>query len=203
LSFRGYGSWTTSPGRYTRRLTPMPNLNDAIFTDADSLKRLGGELARRRRESGFSQADLAIHAGVAKRSIERIETGDGSPRMETWIKVMRVLGYARGTQPEDLVPPTYEDIERAISHGSQHPILRQASILLYQLGRSAMGNPKLAPSWFTSAERALALQKELGGQSIDSPPQARLSALCEPVSVVTTDGDESQGPDDEDEPEDL
>ncbi|MBN2714582.1 MAG: helix-turn-helix domain-containing protein, partial [Deltaproteobacteria bacterium] len=59
--------------------------------DSGILKALGERLAQRRIDAGMTQAMLARHAGVSKRTLERIENG-ASTQTATLVKLMRVLG---------------------------------------------------------------------------------------------------------------
>lgn len=60
-------------------------------TDEVVLAELGGRLARIRLERNLSQAQLAEQAGVAKRTIERLEAGAVGTQLSGFIRVCRVL----------------------------------------------------------------------------------------------------------------
>jgi transcriptional regulator with XRE-family HTH domain len=62
-----------------RQTTP-----EAIMTE------LGMRIAHRRIELGMTQAEAADRAGVAKRTLERIEAGDDT-QLTTFIRLLRVL----------------------------------------------------------------------------------------------------------------
>ena len=64
---------------------------DQLMGDEAILQMLGKRLASRRLELELSQAQLAEQAGVAKRSVERIEAGI-STQTSTLIRVLRILG---------------------------------------------------------------------------------------------------------------
>ncbi|HHI93603.1 MAG TPA: helix-turn-helix domain-containing protein [Gammaproteobacteria bacterium] len=61
-----------------------------LLADEAILTELGGRIARRRLELQLTQADLAEQAGVAKRTVERIEAG-ASAQMSSLIRIFRVL----------------------------------------------------------------------------------------------------------------
>jgi len=61
-----------------------------LFTDEAILTELGVRIARRRLELQLTQGNLAEQAGVAKRTVERIEAG-ASAQMSSLIRVFRVL----------------------------------------------------------------------------------------------------------------
>ncbi len=61
-----------------------------LLADEAILTELGGRIARRRLELQMTQADLAEQAGVAKRTVERIEAG-ASAQMSSLIRIFRVL----------------------------------------------------------------------------------------------------------------
>jgi len=59
-------------------------------SDAAVLDELGARLARRRLDLGLTQAELAREAGVAKRTVERIEAG-ASAQVASLIRILRML----------------------------------------------------------------------------------------------------------------
>ena len=60
-------------------------------TDEVILGELGGRLAKIRLERNLTQAQLAMQAGVAKRTVERLEAGTVGPQLSGFIRVCRVL----------------------------------------------------------------------------------------------------------------
>ncbi|HWY32935.1 MAG TPA: helix-turn-helix transcriptional regulator [Candidatus Acidoferrum sp.] len=60
-------------------------------TDAAVLTELGNRLTRVRLEHNFTQAQLAEQAGVSKRTVQRLESGDVSPQLSGFIRVCRTL----------------------------------------------------------------------------------------------------------------
>jgi DNA-binding XRE family transcriptional regulator len=72
------------------------------LTDKAVLQEIASRLERHRIESELTQAALATQAGVAKRTIERIERGHTADFV-TLIRVLRVLNLTDGL--ENLVPP--------------------------------------------------------------------------------------------------
>ncbi len=71
------------------------------LTDAALLAEIGERITRRRIELELSQAKLAEQAGLAKRTVERIEAG-GSTQTVSMIRVFRILGLLPGL--DDLIP---------------------------------------------------------------------------------------------------
>lgn len=65
------------------------------LTDTAVLTELGERLARARLDRGLTQATLADEAGVAKRTLERIEAGKPS-ELGTLIRLLRVLALSAG-----------------------------------------------------------------------------------------------------------
>lgn len=57
------------------------------LTDAAVLQELGARLERRRIDANLTQAQLAEHAGISKRTLERIEAG----RSTDFVMLMRAL----------------------------------------------------------------------------------------------------------------
>ena len=60
------------------------------LTDEAILAELGTRLARRRLDLQLTQAALAEKAGVAKRTLERVEAGE-TAQISTIIRILRVL----------------------------------------------------------------------------------------------------------------
>ena len=60
-------------------------------TDEVILGELGGRLAKIRLERNLTQAQLAMQAGVAKRTVERLESGSVATQLSGFIRVCRVL----------------------------------------------------------------------------------------------------------------
>lgn len=65
------------------------------------LRHLGERLARIRLQRNLTQADLAIEAGVSKRTVERMEAG-GPTQLVNLLRVCRALGVVEGF--EALIP---------------------------------------------------------------------------------------------------
>jgi transcriptional regulator with XRE-family HTH domain len=72
-----------------------------LLTDAAVLAELGARLAARRVELQLTQAAVAEQAGIAKRTLERMEAGHTS-QLLTVVRVLRVLDAASGL--DNLVP---------------------------------------------------------------------------------------------------
>jgi transcriptional regulator with XRE-family HTH domain len=60
-------------------------------TDEVILGELGGRLAKIRLEHNLTQAQLAMQAGVAKSTVERLEAGTVGTQLSGFIRVCRVL----------------------------------------------------------------------------------------------------------------
>lgn len=56
--------------------------------DTSVLRQLGERLARLRIERGWTQAQLAERAGIAKRTLERLEAGEAT-QLTTLVRVLR------------------------------------------------------------------------------------------------------------------
>ena len=61
-------------------------------TDEAILRELGGRLMAARLASNLTQAALAAEAGVSKRTVERLESGEVAARLSGFVRVCRVLG---------------------------------------------------------------------------------------------------------------
>jgi transcriptional regulator with XRE-family HTH domain len=73
----------------------------SLLTNEAILAELGERIARRRLDLQWTQAQVAEQAGVAKRTVERIEAG-ASAQMASLIRIFRVLELLPGL--EQLVP---------------------------------------------------------------------------------------------------
>lgn len=71
-------------------------------SDEAILEELGERLARHRLDLNRTQAQLADAAGVAKRTIERLEAGKAT-QFANLIRVLRALGL--GSRLDLLIPP--------------------------------------------------------------------------------------------------
>jgi transcriptional regulator with XRE-family HTH domain len=79
-----------------------------LVTDDAILAELGARLAHRRVELQLTQAEAAREAGIAKRTLERIEAGE-SAQMSSLLRLFRVL---------DLLPA----LDRAIPEARPGPM---------------------------------------------------------------------------------
>ncbi len=79
-----------------------------LLTDEAILAEIGERIARCRLELQLTQAAVAEQAGVAKRTVERIEAG-ASAQMSSMIRILRVL---------DLLP----GLDRMIPEASTRPM---------------------------------------------------------------------------------
>lgn len=73
-------------------------MNGFMITDtvAEVLEKIGGRVADLRLARNWTQGELAARAGVSKRSIERLESGVGNPRLEAFVAVGIALGRTEG-----------------------------------------------------------------------------------------------------------
>lgn len=62
------------------------------LTDQVILAELGGRLATVRIERNLTQSSLAEQAGVSKRTLERLESGEVATQMSGFLRVCRALG---------------------------------------------------------------------------------------------------------------
>ncbi len=76
---------------------------NALMTDEAVLAEIGSRLAARRIDMQLTQAEVAEQAGIAKRTLERMEAGHSS-QLSTLVRVLRVLEATTGL--ENLIPET-------------------------------------------------------------------------------------------------
>ena len=67
-----------------------------ITSNKDEIVReLGHRLAQKRLAMGWTQEELALRAGVAKKAVERLERAEGNSRLEVFILVMMALSLTQ------------------------------------------------------------------------------------------------------------
>jgi transcriptional regulator with XRE-family HTH domain len=92
------------------------------LVDSVVLTELGARLARARLERGLKQVDLATQAGIAKRTLERMEAGV-STELRNLVRVCRVLGLLE--RFDLLLPePTPGPVEQASLRGRERKRVR-------------------------------------------------------------------------------
>jgi transcriptional regulator with XRE-family HTH domain len=64
--------------------------------DSLILSELGGRIAKYRLDQNKTQEQLATEAGIAKRTLRRLEAGEVATQLSTLIRVCRVLGLLEG-----------------------------------------------------------------------------------------------------------
>ena len=72
------------------------------LTDESILRELGERLTRARLERNLTQAALAEQAGVGKRTVERLESGEVATQLSGFLRICRVLGILE--RFETLIP---------------------------------------------------------------------------------------------------
>lgn len=84
---------------------------DGQLSDEAILREVGSRLAAARLARNLTQAALAEEAGVSKRTVERLESGEVAARLSGLVRVCRALGIA--DRLNELVPsPTVSPIEQ-------------------------------------------------------------------------------------------
>ena len=79
-----------------------------VMTEDEALHETGYRLAQIRLGRNLSQAELAAKAGISKRSLERLEAGVGSLRLNVFFLVCGALGLMSGFEallPEPQMSP--------------------------------------------------------------------------------------------------
>ncbi len=99
---------------------------DVTFASSEAIEAAIGEQLRAIRLSGnISQAQLAGQAGVSRRTITRLESGDGTS-LDTFIRVVQALGLA--DHLNSLLPtPEVRPIERVRGRGRERQRARPAA----------------------------------------------------------------------------
>jgi transcriptional regulator with XRE-family HTH domain len=85
------------------------------------METIGADLVREARaRAGLSQRELAVRAGTTQSVVGRIETGIGSPRVETVERLLEAAGFRARIElepiaPDDPVVAAYKaDIDRTL-----------------------------------------------------------------------------------------
>ncbi|MES9993305.1 MAG: helix-turn-helix domain-containing protein [Candidatus Thiodiazotropha sp.] len=98
-----------------------------ILSDETILQEIGQRIQQRRLELQMTQATVAEQAGIAKRTVERIESG-ASAQMSSMIRLLRVLDMLPGLdllfpervqRPLDLLKRKGKERVRASSRGEK------------------------------------------------------------------------------------
>jgi transcriptional regulator with XRE-family HTH domain len=119
---------------YSSKVTTMKI--SPLLTDDAILAELGERMARRRIDLQLTQADVAEQAGIAKRTVERIEAG-ASAQMSSIIRILRVL---------ELLP----DLDTIIPEVAARPmdlLLRKGKLRQRATSRNRADRPEQPWSW--------------------------------------------------------
>lgn len=65
---------------------------NVAMTEDEALREAGRRLAQIRLDRSIMQSELALRAGVSKRSLERLEAGNGGLRLDVFFAVCGALG---------------------------------------------------------------------------------------------------------------
>ena len=121
---------------------------DEAMTDRAVLAELGRRLARHRIERNWTQAELAVAAGVGQATVQRAERGE-SVQMTSMVKLLRTLELLGGL---DLAVPESIDLPIARLEREQRKLRRRASGRSRGRGRAHMaGEAGEAPASVESA----------------------------------------------------
>ena len=113
----------------------------AQLTDEGVLQQLGERLTSVRLDQRLTQAALAERAGVAKRTVERLESGEVATQLSGFLRVCRALGVL--DRFETLFPePTISPMAQLKMQGHQRQRYRAAK-------KTSASEPK-AWSWAES-----------------------------------------------------
>jgi len=107
------------------------------LTDQTLLQEIGERLARARIDLDLTQAALAEKSGVAKRTIERLESGEAATQLSGFLRVCRALGLLERI---DLMLP--EPTPGPMAQLKQQGHLRQRAT-----GKKAAAEPEKKWTW--------------------------------------------------------
>jgi transcriptional regulator with XRE-family HTH domain len=101
----------------------------SLMTNETVVKELGRRIVDLRLEHNLTQAEMAIEAGIPKRTVERIEAGQGTTQLGAFVRVCRVLGLLErlnefvpesGPAPMDLLKHHGRQRQRASGRRSRN-----------------------------------------------------------------------------------
>ncbi len=107
-----------------------------LLTDEAILAEIGERIARRRLDLELTQAALAEQAGIAKRTLERVEAGH-SAQMSSLIRILRALDALPG-------------LDRMLPEARPGPmdlLKRKGKVRQRASGRRTSSEPKKPWSW--------------------------------------------------------
>lgn len=98
---------------------------DNFLTDAMVLQEVGARIKHKRVDAGLTQAQLAEQAGIAKRTVERLESGNGTDSLAV-IRVLRALKLVENL--ENVLPDTPQSPVTLLKrHGRERRRVRATS----------------------------------------------------------------------------
>jgi transcriptional regulator with XRE-family HTH domain len=97
---------------------------DNLLTDAVVLQEIGSRLKHKRVDAGLTQAQLAEQAGIGKRTIERLESGNSTDSLAL-VRVLRALKIVENL--ESMLPDTPQSpVTLLKTHGRERTRVRTA-----------------------------------------------------------------------------
>jgi transcriptional regulator with XRE-family HTH domain len=102
-----------------------PNNDFSVAPIAAIEAEIGRRLEALRLAANVSQAEVAAEAGISRRTMTRLENGEGVS-LDTLIRVMRALGVA-GRLEALLTPPEVRPVERIRRKGRQRQRARPSA----------------------------------------------------------------------------
>jgi transcriptional regulator with XRE-family HTH domain len=97
---------------------------DNLLTDTVVLQEIGSRLKHKRVDAGLTQAQLAELAGIAKRTVERLESGNNTDSLAL-VRVLRALKIVENL--ESMLPDTPQSpLTLLKTHGRQRTRVRAA-----------------------------------------------------------------------------
>lgn len=89
---------------------------------SQDMREVGENIRSRRREIGMTQVQLASAAQLGENTIQRIESGQAQPTVESLFRIAKALGVT----PNDLAPTYYEFTS---THNEFEELLTQFELL--------------------------------------------------------------------------
>ncbi|GGH14907.1 helix-turn-helix domain-containing protein [Sphingobacterium alkalisoli] len=129
--------------------------------------KLGQYLAELRKNSGITQEEIASRSGVNVRTVQRIETGDVTPRTFTVKAILAALGYKDEEYPSSIFPKTKRENTRDIFKSKLHLVINYILSNMKKL-KDFLSNYFLATGivWFLCGIGIISFNWHFGPQEI-------------------------------------
>src|SRR6516165_12366301 len=110
------GGWAVLPARHVRAARLPPRCTECVVDTAQPTESFRGSLLSHRGRTGLTQHDLAVRAGVSRRSVQDWESGVTLPaaeRLQALIRALLEVGGLSAGREADEAEALWAAVERA------------------------------------------------------------------------------------------